>query len=283
MPDTARYWIHDLNPVILQLTDTLAIRWYGLAYVIGFAIAFGLLALYYKRGRSPLTPPMQESLAMALILGVALGGRLGYFLFYEPMLLLRDPLVLLRVWEGGMASHGGFLGVGVAVLTIARRYKLKVLQVSDLVASITAPGLLLGRLANFVNGELWGRVTDVGWAVIFPKSAPPGMPAELIAPRHPSQLYEAFLEGLLLLIYSQWRFWSVKGRVAGDSLANPVSARPGHLTGEFLVAYSMARAIGELFREPDASLIMGMSRGTFYSLFLLALGLGLIIWTRRRS
>lgn len=283
MPDYSRYWVHDLDPVILPLTETLAIRWYGLAYVAGFAIAFGLLALYHKRGRSPLAAPMQESLALALILGVALGGRIGYFLFYEPMALLHDPLALLRVWDGGMASHGGFLGVAFAVVLFARRYRVKVLQVADLVASVTAPGLLLGRIANFVNGELWGRVSDVSWAVIFPKSAPPGMPLELIAPRHPSQLYEAFLEGLVLLVYTQWRFWAIPGRKAGDSLAKPLSARPGHLTGEFLIAYSIARAVGEVFREPDAGLILGLNRGTFYSLFLLVAGIGLVAWTRRRG
>ena len=275
------YWVHDWDPVIIQFTETLAVRWYGLAYVSGFLIAFALLGLYWKRGRSVLAPRMQESLAMALILGVLIGGRAGYFLLYELHNFLRDPLVLFRVWEGGMASHGGFVGVTVAILWVARRYKLHPLRISDLVATVTPPGLLLGRLANFINGELWGKVTEVPWAVIFPKSAPPGMPVSLIPPRHPSQLYEAFLEGLVLLLYMQWRFWSVRGRGPGGAGEASLSARPGHLTGEFLIAYAVMRAMGEFFREPDAALILGLNRGTFYSIFLALAGLGLLVWIRR--
>jgi phosphatidylglycerol:prolipoprotein diacylglycerol transferase len=277
------YWVHDLDPVIFQFTETIAIRWYGLAYVAGFLIAFGLLGLYWKRGRSELAPHMQESLAMAMILGVVVGGRLGYFLFYETENFLRDPLVFFRVWEGGMASHGGFIGVTLAGLYIARKFKLKPLHLGDLVASVAAPGLMLGRLANFVNGELWGKVTDVPWAVVFPQSAPAGMPVHLIEARHPSQLYQAGLEGLLLLVYIQWRFWSVRPPKAGQTpeLASASSA-PGHLMAEFLIGYSILRWIGELFREPDAALILGMSRGSFYSLLLLAVGIGILVWIRRR-
>ena len=125
------HWVHDLDPVIFQFTETLAVRWYGLAYVCGFLIAFGLLRLYWKRGRSVLNPNMQESLAMALILGVLVGGRVGYFLLYEPGNLIRDPLVLFRVWEGGMASHGGFVGVALAGLWVARKFRIPALQLGD--------------------------------------------------------------------------------------------------------------------------------------------------------
>jgi phosphatidylglycerol:prolipoprotein diacylglycerol transferase len=276
------YWVHDLDPVIFQFTDKLAIRWYGLAYVSGFLIAFVLLGLYWKRGRSVLDPRMQENLAVALILGVLIGGRVGYFLLYETGNLLRDPLILFRVWEGGMASHGGFAGVAVAILWASRKYRLPPLKVGDLIVSVAPPGLLLGRIANFVNGELWGKVSDVAWAVIFPKSAPVGMPVSLIPPRHPSQLYEALLEGLLLLVYMQFRFWQVKGRKEATMASADPSTRPGHLTGEFLVVYSLARCAGELFREPDASLILGLNRGIFYSVLLLLSGLGLIGWIRFR-
>jgi phosphatidylglycerol:prolipoprotein diacylglycerol transferase len=133
-------------------------------------------------------------------------------------------------------------------------------------------GLLLGRIANFINGELWGKVTHVPWAVIFPKSASEGMPAALILPRHPSQLYEAALEGALLLVLLQWRFWK----------SDVVRTQPGRLSGEFLVAYAVVRAVGEIFREPDASLILGLSRGTFYSIFLVIAGAALIVRGSRR-
>jgi phosphatidylglycerol:prolipoprotein diacylglycerol transferase len=133
------------------------------------------------------------------------------------------------------------------------------------------PGLFLGRVANFINGELWGKPSEVPWAVIFPQSAPPGTPLALIPPRHPSQLYEAFLEGIVLLIYTQWRF----RRTAA-------LATPGRLSGEFLVLYALVRILGEQFREPDASPILGLSRGIFYSLFMIAIGLGAIVYSGRR-
>lgn len=281
MNSTRTYWVHDLDPVIVQFTETLAIRWYGLAYVAGFLIAFGLFHLAWKRGRSPLAPAMLEWFSIALILGVVLGGRLGYFLLYEAGSFLSDPLVFIRVWEGGMASHGGFVGVAVAILLAARKFRIHPLQLGDLVASTAAAGLFLGRIANFINGQLWGKVAEVPWAVIFPKSAPVGMPVELIAPRHPSQLYEALLEGLLLFGYMQWRFWSVPGRTRPIDPGTLKSARPGHLTAEFLVFYAIGRMIAEQFREPDAALILGLSRGTFYSVFLLVAGLALLFVTRR--
>lgn len=273
------YWVHDLNPVIFQITETLAVRWYGLAYVLGFLTGFALLHLYWRKGRTSLTPAMQESFAMALILGVVVGGRLGYFLLYDLGNFLGDPLVFFRVWEGGMASHGGFLGVAVAVLWMAWKHRLSALHLGDLVVSVAGAGLFLGRVANFINGELWGKPTEVPWGVIFPESAPPGMPVHLIPPRHPSQLYEALLEGFLVFAFMQWRFWKVKGRKPGGS-ASPASAQPGHLTAEFLILYSAARFIAEQFREPDAELIMGLSRGSFYSLIFLGIGCGLLAWVR---
>lgn len=276
------HWVHDLDPVIIQLTDTLAVRWYGLAYVAGFLVALALLGLYWKKGRSKLSPHMLESMGMTMILGVMIGGRLGYFLLYDFSTFLSNPLVFFQVWKGGMASHGGFAGVAVAALITARKFKLPPLLLGDLVASVSAVGLFFGRVANFINGELWGKVSDVPWAVIFPASAPAGMPVQLIPARHPSQLYEALLEGLLLFIYMQIRFWTVKGRTDGGRQDIP-SSMPGHLTGEFLILYSVGRAIAEYFREPDAALLLGLSRGTFYSIFLLLAGIGLIIWSRRAN
>lgn len=250
----------------------MGIRYYGLAYVLGFLIAGFLLHCYWRAERSSLNPKVQSDLMMAVVIGVLLGGRLGYFLLYSPMTLLREPLTVLRIWDGGMSSHGGFAGVCLALVWLVRKYKLAWRSTADILVTLSPPGLFFGRIANFVNGELWGKVAYVPWAVIFPKSAPQGTPVTEIAPRHPSQLYEALLEGLFLTIYTQLRFWR-----------SPVTReRPGQLTGEFLILYAVVRAIGEVFREPDASLLFGLSRGTFYSLFLVIGGLILLGMSHRQ-
>ena len=270
-----RYWVHPWNrPYLVQFTDTIGIHYYGLAYVLAFLIGGWLLVQYSRRGRSPLTPDQPYDFLFALVVGVLLGGRLGYFLLYWPGQLLQDPVVLFRVWEGGMASHGGFVGVAAAVLWFARRTKTKFRQLADLTVTITPQGLLLGRIANFINGELWGRTTNVPWAVIFPQSDPT-MPVRLILPRHPSQLYEAGLEGLLLFVYLQLRFW--RSRTAQE--------RPGQLSGEFLIGYAIVRSFCEQFREPDVGVepILGLTRGTFYSIFLVVAGVALIVWSRRSA
>ncbi len=270
---TANHWVHDWSPFLWEFAPGLGIRYYGLAYVLGFAIGYWLLNRYSRAGRSPLNPEQNGDLLFALVLGVLLGGRLGYFLLYNPGTLFDRPLEFFRVWDGGMASHGGFIGVLLALVWFARRTKTEVWRLADLIATITPPGLLLGRIANFINGELWGNTTAVPWAVIFPQSDP-GAPVDRIMPRHPSQLYEAFGEGLLPLLYLQWRFW--RGRAARE--------RPGQLTGEFLALYAAARIVCEQFREPDRGIVpvvAGLSNGTFYSIFLLLAGLALIVWARR--
>jgi phosphatidylglycerol:prolipoprotein diacylglycerol transferase len=162
-----------------------------------------------------------------------------------------------------MSSHGGFIGVCLALVWLVRKHKLAWRSTADILVTLAPPGLLLGRVANFINGELWGKVAYVPWAVIFPKSALDGMPVTQIPPRHPSQLYEALLEGLFLTVYTQLRFWR----------SPVIRERPGQLAGEFLILYAAVRAAGEFFREPDASLLFGLSRGTFYSLFLVVGGL----------
>lgn len=275
------HWVHDLDPVIFQITDTLAIRWYGLAYVTGFLIAVGLLMLYRRKGWSPLTPALLENFALYVMGGVIVGGRLGYFLLYEPGQFFSNPLVLFAVWEGGMASHGGFAGVFLAVLLFARRNNLSPYRIGDLVVAVAPPGLFLGRIANFINGQLWGKVSEVPWAVVFPKSAPPGTPPDLIPPRHPSQLYEAFLEGLVLFIYMQARFRLTRGSPQAGA-PKTASAPPGQLVAEFLIVYSLLRCLGEMFREPDAGLLFGLSRGIFYSLLVLVFGVGMLVFVRRR-
>lgn len=174
MPETtllASHWVHDLDPVILHLGGAFAIRWYGLAYLAGFVGAYLIMRQAHRRGRSPLAAPQLETLFTALFFGVLVGGRLGYMLLYDFGAWREDPLRLLRLWEGGMASHGGFLGVACAGFWAARHLRVAPGIIADLVV-ITAPlGLFFGRIANFINGELWGKVSDVPWAVIFPQSA----------------------------------------------------------------------------------------------------------------
>ena len=258
------YWIHEPTPFLGPHWGNFGIRYYGLGYILGFLAGAWLLVKYARAGRSQVPVEKIGDFMMALVLGVMLGGRIGWFVLYHPEELARDPLSLIRVWEGGMASHGGFVGVGLAIWWFSRRSGISYLHLSDLIASTTAIGLLLVRIANYLNGELWGRVTTVSWGVIFENSG--GGPL----PRHPSQLYEAALEGALLLAFAQWRFWR----------SNVVRDQPGRLAGEFLIAYALVRMFGEMYREPDASLILGLSRGTFYSAFIIIGGTVFILYSR---
>jgi phosphatidylglycerol:prolipoprotein diacylglycerol transferase len=256
------YWVDNLDPFLVRFRGNFGIRYYGLAYVAGILAAAWLLCAYARAGKSLLPAAKVGDFMVAAAIGVFAGGRLGSYLLYDGWRgFATDPFAVLRVWEPGMSFHGGLLGVILASAWFARSEKIPIVHLWDLVASTAPVGLLLGRLANFVNGELWGHPSSVPWAVLFPRSVTPEHP-ELV-PRHPSQLYEAGMEGVLLLAYMQWRLWK----------SDTVRVRPGALAGEFLIAYACARVIGEVFREPDASLILGLSRGTFYSLFMMALGL----------
>lgn len=263
------YWVHDWSPFLYRFTENFGIRYYGLAYLAGFAAGWWLLVRYAKKGLTPTNAEQIGDLMTALVVGVLVGGRLGYFVFYQPDTIWRDPVTLLRVWDGGMASHGGFIGVAIALWWCGRSFRLPWRHLGDLVVSVAPAGIFFGRVANFINGELWGKTSRVPWAVIFPASAEPGTPVELIAPRHPSQLYAAALEGLLLLGLTQWLVWRT-----------PLLRRsPGRIAGVFLIGYAVVRMIDEVFREPDAgvSLLFGLSRGTFYSIFLVGGGLALIL------
>jgi len=267
----SQFYHHDLSPFLIRFPDgwfVEGIRYYGLSYVLGFLAAWALLGLYNKRGKSPLDRDQQFNLIFALVVGVALGGRLGYMFLYDFQTLLRDPLQLFRVWEGGMASHGGMVGSALAILYVARTEKIPFLQLTDLMASLASLGIFFGRIANFINGELWGKPATVPWAVVFKEYDRFTGTLAYTIPRHPSQLYQAALEGLLLFLFVQYRFWS--------SRKLPF----GRLTGEYLIGYALLRIIGEQFRVPDAGLILGMSRGSFYSLFLFAVGIGCIIYSR---
>lgn len=260
------YWVHDLDPFLIKFSENFGIRYYGLAYLAGFFASAWLLYRYWKAGRSPFDLPAITDLMTYMVVGTLVGGRLGYFLLYQLDTLRTDPLTLFRVWEGGMASHGGFLGVFVAMWLWARKRKVHLFQVSDLIVTVAPVGLLFGRIANFINGELVGKVTTVSWAVIFPNNEYDRGLAQAL-PRHPSQLYAAALEGALLLAYMQWRFWR----------SNVTRDQPGRLGAEFLIVYAIVRVVGELFREPDAPLLFGLSRGIFYSLFMIIAGVIILV------
>lgn len=264
----SEFWVHNLSPFLARFSESFGIRYYGLAYILAFVMAWLLLKAYHHAsGRSNLRPEIQTSLLISVIVGVLVGGRIGYFLLYAPNSLVTDPVAIFRLWEGGMASHGGFIGVLLALVWMVRKHRLPWWPTADVLVTLAPPGLLFGRIANFINGELWGKVSYVPWAVIFPGSAPEGTPVSEIPPRHPSQLYEAMLEGALLMAYTQLRFW--KSGVCRN--------KPGQLTGEFLILYALLRSIGEVFREPDAPLIMGLSRGTLYSAFVGLAGLFILL------
>lgn len=275
MSEKSAYWVHDLSPFLIEFPGSPlgleGIRYYGLAYLLGFLGAWLLLKLYDAKGRFAINADARASLMTAIIIGVLAGGRIGYMLLYDLEAFLENPLLVFRVDQGGMASHGGFVGVALALLWFSWKHNYKLLELGDIVVTLTPLGLMLGRIANFINGELWGRVTNVSWAVIFPDS--PKRYNEVLQtygpePRHPSQLYEAFLEGAFLLAYVQWRFWKTRPPM-------------GQIAGEFLMGYGVVRIIGEMFREPDASLLLSLSRGQFYSIFLIIAGAGVIYYARR--
>jgi phosphatidylglycerol:prolipoprotein diacylglycerol transferase len=260
----------------------IALRWYALAYIVG--ILFGwwivLRAIRTPRlwaGDPPMTAEQVERLLTWIILGVILGGRLGYVLFYDLPTYLADPLQVFRVWEGGMSFHGGFAGVVVAAIWFCRREGIPMLSMGDLLAVATPVGLMLGRLANFINAELWGRPTDLPWGVVFPGAAAQTCPQLVgLCARHPSQLYQAALEGLLLALVLFWlafrRGWF---------------KRPGALMGVFLVGYGIARFLVEFVRQPDAQFVTegnpvglalhwggwGLTMGQLLSLPMIAVGL----------
>ncbi len=253
----------DFDPVALQL-GPFAIRWYALAYIAGLLIAW-----YYCR-RLTTRPPQRlsanafDDFLFWATLGILLGGRLGYVLFYKPGFYLSQPLEILYIWQGGMSFHGGLLGVVAAVVFFARRRGLPIMALSDIVACAAPIGLCLGRIANFVNGELYGRPSDLPWAMVFPRGGP--------LARHPSQIYESLLEGLVL-------FLALYFLVRRGALE-----RTGALTGAFFMGYALARMLAEVFREPDAHLgfiLGGVTMGQILSLPMLLIGLGLVIWAWR--
>ena len=270
----SNYWIHDLSPFLWEFPGDFAnwgpggIRWYGISYLLGFISAYFLLALYFRQNKSPYDQEQIINLITFQVIGVLIGGRIGYLLLYQGDKFLEDPLSLVRVWEGGMASHGGFIGVFIATLWYAKKSGQSIKPIGDLIVTVVPPGLFFGRIANFINGELWGKTTEISWGVLFPKAPDFAMSVA----RHPSQIYAAIAEGLIPFLYVQLRFWK----------SSIIQKYPGHLAGEFLILYAIARIFNEIFREPDASLLMGISRGQFYSIFLILAGIIVVLSSRDR-
>jgi len=254
----------DIDPIAVAL-GPLAIRWYSLAYIVGLIGAWRYCRRLAERPPNAIDPDQFDDFLLWATLGVVLGGRLGYVLFYKPAFFLANPLEILVIWQGGMSFHGGAAGVILAIILFARKRGISWLSLGDLVACAVPIGLFLGRLANFVNGELYGRAADVPWAMVFPRD-----PEQI--PRHPSQLYEAGLEGmvLFLLLYLLVR----RGWLE----------RPGALGGAFLAGYGLARITVEFFRQPDAHLgfLLGFTTmGQVLSLPLVIAGVILIAWGYR--
>ena len=251
------------NPVAIQL-GPFAIRWYALAYIAGLLIGWRYCLAIAERPPRLVERQAVDDFLVWATLGVVLGGRIGYILFYNLRFYSEYPLQMLYLWRGGMSFHGGLLGVILAIFFCARSRKAPFFGFSDIIAPAVPIGLFFGRIANFINGELYGRPTDVPWAMIFPKGGP--------VPRHPSQLYEAFLEGIVLflvLLFAERR--GVRGR-------------PGLMTGYFLSGYAIARITCEFFRQPDPQigyLWFGSTEGQLLSIPVLIAGVVIILWARR--
>ena len=248
----------EIDPIIVSL-GPLAIRWYGLMYLVGLGFAYFLAMREVRANRAPFTEQQASDLLFYGFMGAVLGGRVGYVFFYQFERFLADPIYLFKITEGGMSFHGGLLGVLLVLFLYGKRLKLSFLQVGDFVAPLVPIGLGAGRLGNFLNGELWGRQTDVPWGIVFPSGGP--------VPRHPSQLYEFFLEGLVLFGLLYW--FSRKPRQVGAA------------SGLFLLGYGSFRFIVEYFRQPDdhlGLLTLGMSMGQWLSLPMALGGLVLMAW-----
>jgi phosphatidylglycerol---prolipoprotein diacylglyceryl transferase len=262
-----------INPVLISI-GPFSIRWYALAYIVGIIAGW-----FYARaiiasqrlwgGPAPITVAQFDDFIIWITLGIIVGGRVGYVLFYNLPQFAAHPIQIFELWNGGMSFHGGVFGCVAATVLFALRRGLPMLSLGDVTTAVSPIGLFLGRIANFINGELWGRPTDVPWAMVFPNGGP--------LPRHPSQLYEAMLEGLVLLI------------VLGVMVRLGALKRPGLVTGAFFLGYGIARTICEFFREPDAQLqeftrnMGGLTMGMLLCIPLIVAGIGLIALALRRQ
>ena len=283
----------DISPEIFSITlfdRTFALRWYAMGYVVGIALGWQIIRMALQRptlwrNGPPMQPSQLEDLLTYIVIGVIGGGRLGYVLFYKPAEFLARPFDIIKIWEGGLSFHGGFLGVIVAVFMFSRRQKVPLSDLSDIIAVAATPAILLVRIANFINAELWGRATDLPWGVIFPGQAAQSC-ATLLQPcvRHPSQLYEAGLEGLLLGTVLLVLAFGLGGL-----------RRPWLLTGVFFTGYGLARFMLEFVRQPDLHFVTdenplglafhiggyGLTMGQTLTLPMILIGLTVILWARR--
>ncbi|MEZ5301821.1 MAG: prolipoprotein diacylglyceryl transferase [Verrucomicrobiales bacterium] len=300
------YYVHDLSPFLIRFSESVGVRWYGLAYVLAFVFTFLMLRRFSARGYLAIKPDrVPDFVTFVAVFGVMLGGRLGHFLIYNREGFLSDPMSFFRIWQGGMASHGGIAGIVLFTAYYAWRHRLSWPGIGDNLVVPAPFGIGLGRLANFINGELYGRAWTGKWAMQFPMELFEDSPetdekrlalmrefqcdgatlngiveqsrggmtpevhdafAEVLTPRHPSQLYQALMEGFLLfalLYFLRVRF-----------------PRLGHgiLTGVFFIGYAVARIIGEVFREPDSALVLGITKGQFYSALMIPVGAAFLIY-----
>lgn len=291
------YFLHHFSPFILEFRNGIGLRWYGLAYVFAFLAGYRLY-LWLARERYTDLPEAKvaDFITYAAIFGVMLGGRLGYILFYDLHAMIQNPWQMLRVWEGGMSSHGGILGLVIFTYYWSRRHRVSWTGVGDCLVVVAPIGIFFVRVANFINGELYGRIARVAWAVQFPTEllSDPKLAAaagaegyitapdliehartnadvaarlrEVLPPRHPSQLYEALLEGAVLFAALWW-------------MRTRMKVPRGVLTGTFFILYAVLRIIGEMFREPDPAWHVGsISAGQFLSLFMVLIGVAFVVW-----
>ena len=257
------------DPIAISL-GPIAIRWYALAYIGGIVLGWIYARALVKSeklwgGPAPISLPQLDDFILWVTIGIIVGGRTGYVLFYNPAFFVQHPAEIFQLWNGGMSFHGGFLGCVVAVMWFAHRNGISILSLGDITTAVGPIGLFLGRLANFINSELWGRTTDVPWAFVFPNGGP--------LPRHPSQLYEAALEGILLFT------------VLAVMIRMGALRRPGLILGSFIAIYALARITGELFREPDPQLGFlwgGLTMGMLLSVPMIIAGLILIMLAWRK-
>ena len=263
------HWVDHLNPWVVHFTGNFGIRWYGLAYLAGIFVAYFIFVRWAKQGRLPISSEEVGTLIAYAACGVVLGGRLGYCLLYNLRAVLHNPAEIVAVWHGGMASHGGILGMILAICFFARRRRLDPWILLDAAAAAGPIGIFFGRIANFINGELWGRPATVPWAVIFP-DAPPIHGVNV--PRHPSQLYAAVIEGLVVFIVAQWVFHHQR--------------RIGMTTAAVCITYGVGRFVDEFWRQPDLGQPVfwhWMSKGQLYTIPMFAAGVALVFWRKRTA
>lgn len=255
-----------IDPVLIEI-GPVAIRWYALAYITGLVLGWRYMIWLAKQAGSFVKAIDADDFLTWATFAVILGGRLGYVIFYKPEFYLANPGEIIKTWQGGMSFHGGLVGVMIAAVWFTRLRKIQFLAFMDLASAVAPIGLFFGRMANFINAELWGRTTDVAWGIVFPGGGP--------YPRHPSQIYEALLEGLLMLVilHLVWRRESLR-------------SKPGVITGVFLIGYALSRMFVELFRQPDAHLgylVGGTTMGQWLSVPMILIGVLMIKYAHKKA